>query len=298
MGGLSAARLYRFEHNHHQYVLRLLPTNLDHATRTHHIHMTRMAGNMGIGPKVHYVDDNAQAIVMDFVVGKSSSYSGLQDPFYVQSCAKLLARLHQSTADFPCAHSPFNRFFEFLDKAQQQNSAYCAELMSIKDTMAQLEKIFATCATKMVPCHLDLHPLNILMSDKRPFFVDWVNGGISNPYFDLATFAQFHCLESQEITMLLANYFGRSPTEFELQYFTLAKPIRLIVIGAAYLCTIQDKKSTYSNPQQPISFAHFIELQLAGPLDLSYEQIGLTMLHAGLELIEEQAFKNTLNALR
>lgn len=86
--------------------------------------------------------------------------------------------------------------------------------------------------------------------------------------------------------MFLANYFGRSPTAIELQCLELGRPIRLFVIAAAYLCTISHKNSNYGNGPQLISFAHFIEQQLAGPLDLSYERIGLTMLNAGLELIE------------
>lgn len=66
IGGLSTSSLYRFEHNQHHYVVRLLPAHLDHKTCSHHVNITSMAGNVGIGPKVHFVDANGQAIT-DFV---------------------------------------------------------------------------------------------------------------------------------------------------------------------------------------------------------------------------------------
>lgn len=57
--------------------------------------------------------------------------------------------------------------------------------------MEDLETILKLLPVDQVPSYLDLHPLNILLWENRFFLVDWVNGGMSDPYLDLLRLVSF-----------------------------------------------------------------------------------------------------------
>jgi thiamine kinase-like enzyme len=61
-----------------------------------------------------------------------------------------------------------------------------------------------------VPCHNDLHHLNLLDAGSRLWLVDWEYGGIGDPVLDLASFACQHELGRGERAALIAAY-GAGP---------------------------------------------------------------------------------------
>ena len=57
------------------------------------------------------------------------------------------------------------------------------------------------------PCHLDLHTRNIILTPTGdPVLIDWVNGGLSDPAFDLATVIAFLGLREENRDHFLASY--------------------------------------------------------------------------------------------
>ena len=61
-----------------------------------------------------------------------------------------------------------------------------------------------------VPCDNDLLTVNFLDDGVRLRILDWEYAGMGNRFFDLATFASHHDLGPDEMTALLAAYFGES----------------------------------------------------------------------------------------
>jgi thiamine kinase-like enzyme len=61
-----------------------------------------------------------------------------------------------------------------------------------------------------VPCHNDLHHLNLLDDGSRLWLVDWEYGGLGDPLFDLASFACQHEFGTRERADLVAAY-GAGP---------------------------------------------------------------------------------------
>src|SRR4051812_46227976 len=69
-GGLSSSSIYRLNFRNRMFVLRFSPHNADLQTRQHQVSLAQVAGRIGVGPNVHYVAPNAEAIIMDYFPGR------------------------------------------------------------------------------------------------------------------------------------------------------------------------------------------------------------------------------------
>lgn len=261
-GGGSAATLYRFDFNQSSYVLRLFPPQASVSTRKHQFQLAKEAGKLGFGPKIHFVDSSMNGLIMDFIPGEILHKTDRQG---VIRFAQFLRKLHNSSANFPLAVSPFIRFNNFQSKME----AYPERFFETITLMNDFEAIFKQFPTSLVPSHLDLHPLNILHHENQFFLVDWVNGGMSDPYFDLATFCIFHDLNEENQLLFLNHYFGRAPNALECDRFFITQPIRPLVVAAALF-------------------------SLEGP----GSNLGTKMLLRGLGLMEQDAFKASFQNLK
>lgn len=270
-GGKSQAALYRFDLNKEAYVLRLLPPNADQLTRTHQITLAIEAGKIGIGPEIYFIDAQLKGIIMKFIPGRIVQQADFENPNCHLQFVKLLKKLHQSAAKFPLACSPFQRFHNFLLKGVQNNIVYPPQFDEIIILMKELEEILELKSMPLVPTHLDLHPSNIMIENNHFILVDWVNGGMSDPYFDLATFTTFLNLNDSQVLTFLTHYLERAPTQFEWNRFIITKPIRLFVIAAALLTSTTDETNL---------------------------QLGLSMLKTGFTISAQNNFKVALKNLQ
>jgi thiamine kinase-like enzyme len=92
---------------------------------------------------------------------------------------------------------------------------------------------------------LDLHLSNIILKDNEEIFlIDWVNGGISDPFFDLATFSYFSELNEVHNEIFLTSYFQRVPTEIEKARFNVILPVRAMVIAASFFSSVSNNTNS------------------------------------------------------
>jgi thiamine kinase-like enzyme len=290
-GGKSAATLYRCDISSTPYVLRLLPFNADPQTRLHQIRIAELAGNIGVGPKIHFIDPHHEGIIMEFLFGRTVQYGEFEDQDKLQQMAHLLKKLHQSSEAFPIAISPFTRFQNFVLKGQKAKTVYPERFFEIQDLMKHLEKLLWIDSDQMVPTHLDLHPENILFSNNQFLLVDWVNGGMSDLFFDLANFSVFQCLTETQNINLLRYYLGRDPTEFEWRRFILSQPIRLFVIAAAFFTAEIEEKLNQTSTDLSSLKDYLFENKKK---EQSLQEIAWIMFQAGLQLIDDSNFKSIL----
>jgi thiamine kinase-like enzyme len=233
-----------------------------------------------------------EGIVMEFIPGRTVQESDFEDSDYLAIFAKFLKQLHQSKEPFPLACSPFQRFHNFLLKGEQKKLVYPLRFSEVKTLMEELEASFQLMPISLIPAHLDLHPLNIMIVEKRFLLVDWVNGGMSDPYFDLATFTIFQCLNESQILTFLTHYFGRHPTQLEWNRFIVTQPIRLFVIAAALLTLSTDTTLSLSY-QEALESSELPTIKDFGKDGMNWPhwQFGLTMFKAGLNIIDQNNFK-------
>lgn len=294
-GGGSKAALYRFDIGQNSYVLRLLPQQASNLTRMHQIILAKQAGKISTGPEIYFVDSQMEGMVMNFIPGRTVQQKDFEDGDNFALFAQFLQRLHKSKEKFPIACSPFQRFQNFLLKGKKEKITYPSRLTEVKTLMEELEETFQLSPVPQVPTHLDLHPLNIMLSEQRFFLVDWVNGGRCDPYFDLTTFATFQCFNESQTLTFLTHYFERPPTEFEWNRFMMTQPIRMFVIAAALLNTSLDETRSISY-EEALTTCKLPSITDLGKNEMNEPlwSFGLTMLKSGLQLIDQRNFKTAL----
>jgi thiamine kinase-like enzyme len=238
-------------------------------------------------------------MIMNFIPGRTVQQKDFENFDNLAQFAKFLQNLHRSKEKFPVACSPFQRFQNFLLKGKKEKITYPSRFTEVKALMEELEATFQLSPVPQVPTHLDLHPLNIMLSEQHFFLVDWVNGGICDPYFDLATFTTFQCLNESQTLTFLTHYFERPPTEFEWNRFIITQPIRLFVIAAALLNTSLDDTRTISY-EEALKFWKLPSLNDFGKNEMNEPlwPFGLTMLQTGLMLIDQKNFKIALQYMQ
>ena len=298
-GGGSLATLYRFDLNEKSYVLRLLPALANNLTRMHQIILATQAGKIGVGPEIYFVDSQMEGMVMNFIPGRTVQQADFENCDQLAQFAKFLQQLHKSKESFPIANSPFKRFHHFFLQGAKNKITYPTRFTEVKSLLEELEATFQLSPIPQVPTHLDLHPLNIMLFEQRFFLVDWVNGGISDPYLDLANFTTFQDLNELQILTFLTHYFERAPTQFEWNRFIITQPIRMFVVAAALLNTSPDETRSLSYEEALMSstlpsIADLGKSEKNGP----FWQFGLTMFKAGLALIDQKNFKAALHHLQ
>jgi thiamine kinase-like enzyme len=293
-GGGSQATLYRLEWGGQFYVLRLFPSKTPPDTRMHQIMLAKQAGKIGGGPKIHFVDDPVTGMIMEFIPGRTVQKADFDSFSALANFAYFLRGIHQSNEHFPLAASPFKRFHDFYSKLEQQNRDLPPQFPHIKSLMEELEMLFHLIPIPLVPCHLDLHPLNIMLSETQFSLVDWVNGGLSDPYFDLATFSIFHELDEAKTKIFFEHYLGRSATLLELDRLIITQPIRLFVIAAALFSSdaVCSYKTLMQNPLPLLE--DFTKHGAIWP----HPVLGMSMLQKGLSLIGHNRFQSSLKNLK
>jgi thiamine kinase-like enzyme len=295
-GGRSKASLFRFTCAERDYVLRLFAQDASHPARIQQIQIAQQACAIGAGPKVFFVDAQLNGLIMEFIQGRTAQANDFNDLNQLAQFAKFLKHLHQSQEPFPVACSPFQRFRNFLLKGEQKKINYPSRFREVKTLMHNLEILLQKYPVSLVPTHLDLAPSNIMLTKENFSLVDWVNGGMSDPYFDLATFTVFQCLNETQISTFLTHYFARTPTDWEWHRFIITQPIRLFVIASAFLpLASKENSSTFYDTALDSSelgnIEDFIWERVAAEMNLPHWRIGLIMLKTGLKLIDTIKFK-------
>jgi thiamine kinase-like enzyme len=295
--GGSEATLYRFDLNNYSYVIRLFPPHAELQSRMHQIMLAKQAGEMGFGPKIHFVDSQMNGFVMEFIPGRTVEESDFENTFCLAEFAKFLQRLHRSGNSFPLAVSPFKRFRDFYLKMKNTTSICPPRFAEMQALMDELEAIFQILPINRVPSHLDLHPLNIMLWEKRFFLVDWVNGGMSDPFFDLTTFSVFHRLDEAKQLIFLTHYLEREPTHHEWSRFIVTQPIRLLVIAAALFSSDTLSPLSYEDIIRDIALPSLNDFVKRGAI-LPRSHLGVSMFHEALKLIELDSFRSSLQSLK
>lgn len=289
-GGASRARLYRYEHDGRVFVLRLLsPVSPRHRHR-HEVDLTRAAGGVA-GPPVRFVADDESAIIYDYTPGRTLSLQDAADPGMRQRLAHLLSRLHAAPTDVPAATSPYTRFHNFRQRVRHNGLPEPEDLRRATRIMQDLERDFKPATARF--CHLDLHTHNIIRRpDGDPVFIDWVNGGRSDPAFDLATMIAFLGLRDDARAHFLDCYQESSEQPIDEDRIRSLMPVRLFVIAATCLCQTPDDVTVaqleHELSRTDLPGHEFFARPLADRLEMPWWQHGVIALKLGLSFVRDR----------
>ena len=222
-GGTTAARLFRIDAGGHQYLLRLEGTvsplerlgfePLESPLRNPHQYVSlRIAAEVGIAPRLHYVDETSRVAVTDFIFRQPlSTYPG-GPPRLAKAVGELLARL-QATPTFP-------HFVLYPDIVGRLWAHVCRTGLFAPDVLDRcnehLERIRAAYVwdhDRSVSSHNDSVPSNILFDGSRLWMVDWESAYRTDPLVDIAIVGD-HLARTPELEdILLRAWLGRTPDD-------------------------------------------------------------------------------------
>ena len=139
-----------------------------------------IAVKLGISvPEVHEVKtmlNGKTALVMDYIAGVTLINEHTKpdeiEPA-IKSLVKIQRNIHQlKTNELPCLQA---RLIKKIDKTAVKEETKNA----LKNMLVQQSNV------EKGICHMDFHPLNVLIVDDKTFVIDWVDAASGNPLIDI-----------------------------------------------------------------------------------------------------------------
>ena len=210
-GGATAARLYRIDARGRSYLLRMEgpPSPL---RNPHQYVSLRIAAEAGIAPRLHYVNEQTQTAVMDFVQRQPLGRFPGGPPALAKAVGELLARL-QATRTFP----HFVLYPDIVARlwAHVGRTGLFAPgaLDCCNDRLAAIRAAYVWDHADSVSSHNDSIPSNILFDGERLWMVDWESAYRTDPLVDIAIVSDCLARTPELEGILLRSWLGRTPDE-------------------------------------------------------------------------------------
>jgi thiamine kinase-like enzyme len=167
----------------------------------------RIAAELGIAPRVvHHLPD-LQAMIVDFVDGRSMTNAAFQAPEMPARIAATLRVLH--------AGPRFRRDVDMLGLARAYQTLAARRGFAVPASwprrLPTIRRIGAALAARplpTVPCHNDLLADNYIDDGTRLWIVDWEYSGNNDPAFELGNTCRELDYDDARIAAVCEAYFG------------------------------------------------------------------------------------------
>lgn len=210
-GGITTASTFRLEARGRRYLLRAEgePSPL---RNPHQYVSMRIATEAGIAPAIHYIDEAARIVVIDFIEQQPlKTYSGGPRAL-AQALGELFSRV-QATPIFPY-YVNYADIVARLFAHVRRTGLFAAGLLDTHvERLELIRETYNAGLTRLVSSHNDPTPGNILFDGERLWLIDWESACRNDPLVDAAIVLD-HFARSQELEdVLLKAWFGRAPDE-------------------------------------------------------------------------------------
>jgi aminoglycoside phosphotransferase (APT) family kinase protein len=211
-GGMTTASTFRLEARGRHYLLRVEgePSPL---RNPHQYVSMRIATEAGIAPAIHYIDETARIVVIDFVEQQPlKTYPGGPRAL-AQALGELFSRVQATTPVFPY-YVNYADIVARLFAHVRRTGLFAAGLLDAHvERLELIREAYDAGSTRLVSSHNDPTPGNILFDGERLWLIDWESACRNDPLVDAAIVLD-HFARSQELEdVLLKAWFGRAPDE-------------------------------------------------------------------------------------
>jgi thiamine kinase-like enzyme len=209
-GGLTNVN-YRVVVDGSSYFVRIPgpATGLLAVDRANELANTRAAAVAGVGPRVLHHLPAWDALVLEWLPGRTMSNAAFAEPGMPGRIAATLRRLHAGPRfmlDFDMFRLT-ERYIGVVDElAVPLPDGYRDHLPLIP----RIERALAVRPLPTVPAHNDLLAENYLDAGERLWIVDYEYSGNADPTFELGNTCQELGFDADRVTELCAAYFGRA----------------------------------------------------------------------------------------
>ena len=186
-----------------QYFVRLGRSGADRLGVDRHSEraLVMLAAAAGLAPPVLACDPAHGLLVTNYIEGRTWTRDDARDPRNLCRLGERLRVLHGSSVPAGLAPRSFAASAALLESQLRDAGREVAAMrQSGRAALARL----ASRAALAVPCHDDLHHLNLVDDGDRLWLVDWEYGGAGDPAYDLASHACQHDLDADGRRQMIA----------------------------------------------------------------------------------------------
>ena len=177
--------------------------------RDNEYHNTKAASQAGVAPKVLYHIPEYNAMVLEFIDGRTMSKDSLNESGMPTRMAQAIKRLHAG----PRFLLDFNMF-----RLTEYYLSLCRELdiripdgyNERMDTVKRIEQAMNAKPLTTVPCNNDLLAENYIDYDGQLWLIDYEYSGNNDPTFELGNTCQEMEFNEEQIQEVCAAYFGEA----------------------------------------------------------------------------------------
>lgn len=223
---------------------------------------SKAAENSNLGPKVLYANKENCLFAMEFIEGESLSPTLLEDRVILEKFAYALYEIQHMQVESLEKFDVFEVIERKIEKYRKSTELQLsAQLDHYKSLLHIIKQAIAKHDILLVPSHNDIHMKNVFYDkDKNIKFIDWDNGGISDPFYDLACASIKLHFSAEQIDFFLRAYFSRDISSDEYAHFLLMQLAVIIEIALFFLeqnevdnATIDFVKTFFNKIKHPVS---------------------------------------------
>jgi thiamine kinase-like enzyme len=180
--------------------------------RTNEYYNSKTAAEAGVSPPVLYHLPEYDAMVLQFIHGKTMSKDSLNEPGMPTRIAQAIQKLHAA----PRFYSDFNMFRlteYYLRLCEERDIKIPEGYLERMPIVARMEEAMAIRPLLTVPCNNDLLAENYIDDGKQLWLIDYEYSGNNDPCFELGNTCQEMQFNDSQIDEVCAAYFGDVTTD-------------------------------------------------------------------------------------
>jgi len=173
---------------------------------------SKAAAEAGVGPKVLYYLQDYQAMVLEFIIGKTMSKEALNEPGMPVRMAQAIQKLHAG----PRFLKDFNMFRlteYYLEICHERAIPLPEGYPERMPTVTKIEKAMSVHPAATVPCNNDLLAENYIDDGKSLRLIDYEYSGNNDPCFELGNTCQEMQFNDAQINEVCSAYFGAATAD-------------------------------------------------------------------------------------
>lgn len=214
---------------------------------------------LDLNNKTNYVEIPSGEKLAEYVEGTIMSETDIIS--YNAMSVAALKKLHNSDIKLK-DYDAFGRLDDDERYCREMGFTHPEKYLTLRRKLEEMRKAYAQ--VKLVPCHCDYQPTNLVIDGDKLFVLDWEFAGMNDPFYDIACYGNAGL---DKALSLLASYVGHEPTNDEL---------RRLFFHRAFQCL------------QWYNVAIFKDLVgLSKDLNMDFNQVALMFMGMAEELVEK-----------
>ncbi|PWB69037.1 MAG: LPS biosynthesis choline kinase [Anaerolineales bacterium] len=172
-------------------------------------HNTRAAAQAGVAPRVLYYIAEYNAMVLEFLDGRTMSKDSLNQPGMPTRMAQAIKRLH-SGPRFLLDFNMFRLTEYYLSLCRDREIRIPDGYNDRMQAVRRIEQAMNANPLPTVPCNNDLLAENYIDHDGQLWLIDYEYSGNNDPTFELGNTCQEMEFNEEQIREVCAAYFGEA----------------------------------------------------------------------------------------